>query len=70
MTPLQMLLKYVDSMPFNGSAEHSDIVNVIQQELITIEKRFAKDFFEAGRISDIADNPDFKTFYTNYKSKQ
>jgi len=34
----QKLLNYIDTMPFNGSAEHSDLVNVIQQEFIPLSQ--------------------------------
>ena len=35
---LQKLLDYIDTMPFIGSPEHSNLVNVIQQEFMPIEK--------------------------------
>lgn len=75
---MQQLLKYIDTMPFVGSQEHSHLVNIIQQELLAKEKEDHRNTFKAGKSfqwyelyqfpSSYA--PDFETHYTQtYNTK-
>lgn len=77
-TPIQVLLNYIDTMPFNWTREHSDIVNVIQRELLPYEKQFADEMFNAGykrgedqtNVINLLEGqvfPDFKTLYSKYE---